>query len=184
MNLELSARVAEVNLGTYAINGFQYKIIKVDFEELKGFKALVSVFDTIEVGDCIVFSKYRVTRMGADEEPVDLCIRIDKFAIVPEESFTISKYLNTKVTGLLLGSSKCFLKTVGPEKKPFFLATLKMKDEVDRGFGILLVSFGNNAKRISTIKFNSLIECVVTIRPKLVDPGYEMATVSINVKED
>lgn len=184
-NLELKAIVTEVGVDTYTINRFQYKVIKVDFKELKGFKILISLFDTVEVGDCIKFSHYRVTRMGTESNPVDLCLRVDKFEILPSEGFEPSEHLNVKVVGYLMGSSKCFLRTVGPEKKPFFLATLKMQDECSKNFGIMLVSFGNNAKKISTVKFNSLLECVVTIKPKLVDPGYEMATVSLSiVKED
>lgn len=180
---DLKAIVSEVGIDTYEINRFQYKVIRVNFGELQGFKALVSLFDTVEVGDKITITKYRVTRMGTDDNPVDLCLRIDKFTIDNSEDFVPSKYLNVNVEGVLMGSSKCHLKTVGPDRKPFYLCTIKLRDETNKSFGILLASFGNNAKKISTIKFNTFVESVVTIRPKLVDPGYEMAVVSISIKE-
>ena len=183
-NLELKLKVCEIGLDVIDINGFKYNLIKVDTEVIKGFKVLIPIFDQVEIGDIIRTEKYQVTRIGENADPIDLVLRIDKFEVVGSGDGEISKFLNVSVKGILTGSEKCYLKTVGPNRKPFFMCTIKLLDEYQQTFGILLVAFNNSAKKLSTIPFASSVTAVVSIRPKLKQPGYEMAVVKIDRSEN
>lgn len=179
-NLELKVRVSKVGLGIIDINDFKYNLIKVDTVRFKDFPVLVPVFDQVEEGDCLLLTRYKVTRMENSNDPVELCIRIEAFEIVERVGFEMSEYLNVKVRGILTGSEKCYLKTVGPDKRAFFMCTIKLEDDFRETFGILLVAFNTNAKKLSTIAFTSSVAAEVTIRPKLKVPGYEMAVIRID----
>ena len=183
-NLELKLRVCETGLDVVDINGFKYNLIKVDTKVVKGFKVLIPIFDQVEVDDVIKTEKYQVTRLGENAEPIDLVIRIDKFEIIGTGDKDISEYLNVRVKGMITGSEKCYLKTVGPDRKAFYMCTIKLLDEYRETFGILLVAFNNSAKKLSTIPFASSVTAEVSIRPKLKQPGYEMAVVKIDRLEN
>ena len=183
-NLELKLRVSEIGIDIIDINGFKYNLIKVDTKVIEGFKVLIPIFDQVEVGDVIRTEKYVVTRLGENTDPIDLVLRIDKFEVIGSGDTEISEYLNVRVKGMLTGSEKCILKTVGPTKKPFFMCTIKLLDEYQNTFGILLVAFNNSAKKVSTIPFASTVKAEVSIRPKLKQPGYEMAVVKIDRVEN
>lgn len=183
MNLELKARICEVNLDIVDINGFKYNLHLVEVGNHPEFKVLIPIFADVSVGDCITTTDWILTRLG-NEKPADLCIRIDKFEFVVNKSFEVSKYLNARVTGMFLNSDKCFLRTLGPDKKPFYMATLKVKDSYGEPFENIIVGFGNIAKKLSTIKKRSVIECEVTVKRRQEHPGYEFAVLAIEVKSE
>lgn len=182
VNLELKLRITETNIDVIDINGFKYNLHKMEVGTLKDFKVLIPIFDEIQVGDCIVSENWVVTRLGTEVQPVDLCIRLDKYALVEEDGFEVSKYLNAKVTGMFFNSEKCYLRTVGPDRKPFYMATLKLKDSYDINYEMLIVAFGNQAKKMSTVKKLSILDCEVTIKRKKELDGYEFAVLDFDVK--
>ena len=175
VNLELKLRITEAKLDIVDING-------LEVGTLKDFKVLIPIFDAIQVGDCIVTENWIVTRLGQETQPVDLCVRLDRYELVSEDGFEVSRYLNAKVTGMFFNSEKCFLRTVGPDKKPFYMATLKLKDSYDLNYEMLIVAFGNQAKKMSTVKKLSILDCEVTIKRKKEIDGYEFAVLSFDVK--
>lgn len=173
-NVELKARIIEANIDIVDINGFKYHLHKIEVGTLKGFKVLLPIFDDIMVGDCIVTTDWELTRFG-NEEPVDLCLRVDKFEIDSSPDFILSKFIIAEVTGMFLSSEKCYLRTVGPTEKPFYMATLKVRDSHLEPFPNVLVAFGNQAKRLSTVKKTSVLKCTVTVKERRLDDGYELA---------
>lgn len=181
VNLELKLRITKVNLDIIDINGFKYNLHTMEVGTLKDFKVLIPIFDSIQVGDCIYTDNWIVTRIGQETQPVDLCIRLDKYTLMPSEGFEVSKYLNSKVTGLFFNSEKCFLRTVGPDRKPFYMATLKLKDSYDINYEMLIVAFGDKAKRLSTVKKLSILDCEVTVKKKKEVDGYELAVTNFDV---
>jgi hypothetical protein len=182
MNCELKARITEANIGDVVdINGFKYNLHKMEVETLKGFKILLPIFNDISVGDCIVTSDWVITRLGTSDKPVDLCLCVKKFDFVPSEGFELSKYLNGKVVGMFLNSDKCYLRTVGPDAKPFYMATLKSKDMLKAPYAMPVVAFGNQAKKLSTVKKQSILECEVTVKERRYSEGYEFAIVNLEV---
>lgn len=179
-NLELKVRVSEVGLGIVDINNFKYNRVKVDVQSMTGFDVLIPIFDQVDFGDCLLLKRYKVTRLEGTVDPVELCIRVETFDILERENFTPSEHLNVKVRGVLVGSEKCYLKTIGPDRRAFFMCTIKLEDDFGEQFGILLCAFNTNAKKTSTIPFSSSVVAEVTVRPKLKVPGYEMAVIKID----
>ena len=174
MNLELKARIIEANLDVVDINGFKYNLHLMELGTLKKFKVLLPIFDDVMVGDCFVSTNWIVTRYGT-EEPIDLCVRVDSYEFVHDTNFSPSKYLISEMTGLFLNSEKCFLRTIGPDAKPFYAATLRVRDCFGDQFSNILIAFGNQAKKLSTVKKNSVIKCEVTVKARKYEEGYEFA---------
>lgn len=181
MNCELKARITETNLEVININGFIFNVHKMDVGQLKGFKVLVPIFHDVSEGDCIMTDDWAITRLGDGSDPVDLCVRISKFELLPQEGFETSAYLNGRVVGMFHKSDKCYLRTIGVTKKPFFMATLKIKDAFGVSFPMLITSFGKQAKKMSTVKSASILDCIVTVKRKLREPGYELAVIEFDV---
>lgn len=181
MNCELKARITETNLEVVDINGFKFNLHKMEVGTLKDFKILLPIFNDVSVGDCIVTSDWDISRLGTCNKPVDLCVRVKNFELVPSDGFVPSKYLNGKIVGMFLNSDKCYLRTVGPDQKPFYMATLKIKDSFKIPYEMLIVAFGNQAKKLSTVKKQSIIECEVTIKHRRGAEGYEFAVISLEV---
>ncbi len=181
MNCELKARITEANIDVVDINGFKFNLHKMEIETLKDFKILLPIFSDVSVGDCIVTTDWIISRLGNGNKPVDLCVRVKNFELVPSEGFKPSQYLNGKVVGMFLNSEKCYLRTVGPDKKPFYMATIKIRDSFKQPYSMCLVGFGNQAKKMSTVKKQSVVECEVTVKPKRDADGYEFAVISLEV---
>lgn len=181
MNVELKARITEANLGIIDINGFKFNLHKMEVGTLKDFKILLPIFNDISVGDCIVTEDWVITRLGTSNKPVDLCVRVKSFKLVPSEGFELSKYLNGNIVGKFLNSDKCYLRTVGVDAKPFYMATLKLKDSFDAPYEMLIVAFGNQAKKLSTVKKRSIIKCEVTVKHRKNEEGYEFAVINLEV---
>lgn len=179
-NLELKVRVVEVGLGIVDVNDFKYNLVKVDTQGVRDFAVLIPIFDQVDYGDCLILKRYKVIRLKGDFDAIELCIRVESFEIAEREGFVISEYLNVKVRGILTGSEKCYLRTIGPDKRAFFMCTIKLEDDYGEMFGILLCAFNTNAKKLSTIPFTSSVVAEVTIRRKLRVPGYEMAVIKID----
>jgi hypothetical protein len=184
MNSELKVRITEANLDVVDINGFKFNLHKMEVGNLKDFKILLPIFNDVSVGDCIVTTDWIITRLGKNNKPVDLCIRAMKFELVPSQGFEVSKYLNGKIVGMFLNSDKCYLRTVGPDAKPFYMATLKIKDSFKIPYEMLIVGFGNQAKKLSTVKKQSIIECEVTVKNRRDAEGYEFAVISLEVLQE
>ena len=183
-NLILKARVVEVNLDTIDINNFKYTLHKVQVGTHESFKALLPIYNDVSVGDCIVTTRWKVTRYDTETKPVDLCIRVDEFELESPEGFEVSSYLNTKVFGMFLSSEKCTLRTIGPDVKPFFMATIKIKDSFGLSYSVPIVAFDSQAKKLSTVKKSSLLDCVVTVKKRKYSEGYEFAINSFEVKTE
>ena len=181
MNCELKVRLTDVNLEIVDINGYKYNLHKMELGNLKDFKVLIPIFEDVQIGDCLSTTDWVITRLGCCNDPVDLCVRIDKLTRESAEGFQLSPYLNGKVVGMFLSSEKCYLRTVGPDMKPFYMATIKCKDSYKNSYAMLLVAFGNQAKKLSTVKKQSVIECEVTVKHRLNEEGYEFAVVSVEV---
>lgn len=182
MNFELKAEIVEVNLGIIDINGFKYNLHIMRTGTHKRFKVLLPIYSDVSVGNCFVSENWIITRLGTENKPVDLCVRVDKFELVEPEGFEVSKYLNTKVTGMFLNSEKCALRTIGPDMKPFYMATIKIKDSFGISYDMILVAFGNQAKNLSKVKKTSVIESEVTVKSRKNNDGYELAIIKFEVK--
>lgn len=180
-NLELKARVTKVFSELVDVNTFKYRLVNIQVGQVDEFPALVSIFHSVEVGDCFVTSRWKVTRIGKETRPVNLCIRIDYLEVIPSDGFEVSEYLNSIVYGTFVSSEKCYLKTVGPDRKPFFNATLKLEDSDGESFGMLLIAFNSNAKHLSTVKSHSNLKCEVSIKKRRHDPGYELTIIRFTV---
>lgn len=183
MNLELKSRIVETNIDVVDINGFKYNLHMMELGTLPKFKVLFPIFDDVSVGDCFKSTKWVLTRLGT-EKPADLCVRVDEFEYVRDANFEPNKYLNTRVKGLFLSSDKCYLRTVGPDAKPFYMATLKLTDSHGESYENVLVAFCDCAKRLSTVKSKSVIECEVTVKLRKEHPGYEFALCKLEVKSE
>lgn len=183
-NLLLKARIVEVNIEPVDINGFKYNLHTMQVGTHKAFKVLLPIYNDVSVGDCIQSTKWKVSRLGTNNKPVDLCIRVDEFELVSPDGFEVTPYLNTKVTGMFLNSEKCSLRAIGPDRKPFYMATLKIKDSFNMSYDMIIVAFGSQAKRLSTVKKSSVIECEVTIKQRKNNEGYEFAINNFEVKSE
>ena len=184
MNLELKARISGDGTDIVDINGFQYKLYRMEVGGHTNFKVLFPIFTDMHVGDCFMSTKWIITRLNKENNPVDLCVRVDDFERVESKDFVPSQYLNSKVTGMFLNSEKCVLKTVGPDLKPFYMATLKMRDSFKVSYEMLLVAFGKTAKELSVVPKQSIIACEVTVKPKRDKEGYEFAVIKFEVKTE
>lgn len=182
MNFELKAKIVEVDLGIVDINGFKYNLHLMKVGTHERFKVLLPIYNDVSIGDCIFSESWVVTRLGSENRPVDLCVRVDKLEIVNPDGFEISKYLNTKVVGMFLNSEKCTLRTIGPDMKPFYMATIKIKDSFGISYDMILVAFGSQAKNLSMVKKASVIESEVTIKKRKNNEGYELAVIKFEVK--
>lgn len=184
MNLDLKARVIEANIEVVDINGFKYSLHKIELGTIKSFPALIPVFDDIDVGDCISSNDWSLTRLRGDNPP-ELCLRFNKVDLVIDARFKPSTYLNAKVVGIFLNSEKCYLRTVGSDAKPFYMATLRVKDHNNESFSNTLIGFRQQAMKLSTLKKGCLIDCEVTVREKKDGSGYELSVIKVDVlKED
>lgn len=184
MNLELRAVIVEANLGVEDINGYKYNHHKLRVNKLDSIDCYTQVFDDVCVGDCIVTTDWKLTCYDTKAKPIDVVIRIDTFELVQSEGFEPSNYLNSKVTGLYCISDKCVLRTKGPDKVPFFTATIKVKNEFDNSFEMFLLGFRNLAKAMSTVKRQSIVECTVTVKRRRNGNGWEFPISSIEVKAE
>ena len=183
-NLILKSRIIEVNLDTVDINGFKYNLHMMQVGTHDSFKVLLPIYNDVSVGDCITSVKWKVTRLGTSNKPVDLCIRVDEFELVSPDEFEVSQYLNSKVVGMFLNSEKCSLRAIGPDRKPFYMATLKIKDSFNQSYDMIIVAFGSQAKKQSTVKKSSVLECEVTIKKRKNNEGYEFAINNFEVKSE
>lgn len=179
MNLELKAQIVETNLDIVDINGFKFNLHKMRVGTFDSFKVLISIFDEVEVGDCIVTNDWMITRLGTCNKPVDLCVCVKSFELAVSEGFQVSKYLNGTIVGLFLRSDKCYLRNVGVQAKPFFMATLKVNDLTKNPYEMLIYAFGNQAKKLSTVKSKTILQCTVTVKQKKYMDGYEFAVIDI-----
>lgn len=184
MNLELKARISEAGTEIVNINGFQYKLHRMEVGGHQKFKVMFPIFEDMHVGDCFVSTKWIITRLGRENKPVDLCVRVDGFERVNSEGFTVSEYLNGRITGMFLNSEKCVLKSVGPDLKPFYMATIKIRDSFKVSYEMLLVAFGKTAKQLSQVPKQSIIDCEVTVKSKRDKEGYEFAVINFVVKTE
>lgn len=183
-NLELKAKITAANLDVVDINGYKYNVHKMDLVQLKDFKVLLPIFDDISVGDCFVSTKWIITCLDPSVKPNELLVRVDECEIVPSEGFEMTEYLNTKVTGLFCSSDKCFLRTIGPDRKPFYNATLKVQNSFNQSFDVYIVAFGNQAKKLSTMKTKSVIECEVTVKRSKHYDNMEFAIRTVKLKAE
>lgn len=185
MNLKLCGRITEANLGVYNINGFMFNLHKMEVNKQKDFKILMPIFKDIAVGDVFTTDSWCITRIGTNKNPVDVVIRANQFDVVLDKDAELSDYVNGTVIGIYLCSDKCYLRDVGPDKKPFFMATLKFKDSTGGQYELPIVGFGRQALKLSTIKNESLLKCTATLKQRKGAEGYELAVYSIEViKED
>lgn len=184
MNLELRAVIVEANLGVVDINGYKYNKHRLRVNKLDSIDCYTQVFEDVCVGDCIVSDNWKLTCLDTKTKPIDVVIRIDTFELVPAEGFKPSDYLNSKVVGLYCISDKCVLRTKGPDKTPFFTATIKVKNEFDDSFDMFLLGFRNMAKAMSTVKKQSIVECTVTVKRRRDGKGWEFPISSIEVKAE
>ena len=184
-NNNVKLRITKTNLDIVDLNGFKYNLHLAEVQTLADFKVLIPIFDDVLVGDVIESNEWVVTHLGScDAKPIDLCIRIDKFQIVTGEDYTLSKYLNSVVHGILIVSEKNQLQVVGVDKHPFFVATLKIKDEYGEGFPMLLTAFRNEAKKMSTMKRGSVLKCEVTVKRLRSTAGYELSCLTAEVIQE
>ena len=181
----LKLRITKTNLDIVDINGFKYNLHLAEVQTLEDFKVLIPIFDDVLVGDVVSTTEWTITHLGAcDANPIDLCVRVDKFTLITSGDYTLTKYLNTWVHGLLLVSEKNTLQCVGVNKKPFFVATLKIKDECGNGFPMLLTSFGAVAKKMSTMKKGFVLKCEVTVKRLRQKNGWELSCLSVEVIQE
>jgi len=183
MNLKLKARITEANIELIDYNGFMYNLHKMELKALKDVKILIPTFVDISEGDCIETEDWKLVLMS-NEQPVDLAVRVGKYELVSSDDFEPSMYLNTRITGIFLTSDKCYLKTVGPDKKPFYMATLKIKDAKYGPYDMLAVAFGDQAKKLSTVPRQSTLQCEATLKRRRNNPGFELAIVNFRVKTE
>lgn len=184
MNLELRARIVEANLDTIDINGFKYNLHKMEVQKLKDVSVLMPVYEDISPGDCFVSDKWKITCLNPKAKPQEIVIRVDKLDRQNPDGFVMSEYLNGKVIGLFCTSDKCVLRSIGPDKRPFFVATLKVKNAFDESFDMFLLAFSSRAKKMSTIKRQSIIECTVTVKRRQSGDGWEFPVSDIEVKAE
>ncbi len=184
MNCELKAKIVEANLGVIDVNGFKFNLHKMNVGRLEGFKVLIPIFDDISVGDCIKTHDWIISRIGKESNPVDLCVRVKNFELMPQEGFEVSEYLNGSIVGMFVKSEKCYLRTVGADRKPFYTGTLKIKDSYGSCYAMLICAFGKQAKKMSTIISSTIIDCVVTVKKRLNSPGYEFAVIDFKVAQE
>lgn len=173
-NVELKARIIEANIDIVDINGFKYHLHKIEVSTLKGFKVLIPIFDDVVVDDCIITTDWELTRFG-NSDPVDLCLVVNAFKIDTSADFTLSKFIITEVYGMYLASEKCYIRAIGPTEKPFYMATLKLRDFHMESFSTVLVAFGNQAKKLYAVKKTSVLKCIVTVKERKNNTGYELA---------
>lgn len=184
MNLELRAKITEVNLGVVDINGFKYNKHKLQVQKLDSVDVLIPVYTDVCVGDCFVSTDWILTCLEPKQKPMEILLRVDKLELASPDDFTMSEYLNSKVTGLFCISDKCVLKTIGPDKVPFFNATLKVKNSFDESFDLFILAFRNTAKAMSTIKRQSIIECNVTVKRRKSGKGWEFPVSNIEIRSE
>lgn len=185
MNLELCGRITEANLDVVNINGFMFNLHKMEVQKQKDFKVLMPIFKDIAAGDVFITESWHISRIGESRDPVDVVIRVDQFDLVLDKETKLSQYVNGTVIGIYLRSDKCYLREVGPDKKPFFMATIKFRDSVGSTYELPIVAFGKQALKLSTIKRESLLKCNVTLKKRKGADGYELAAYNIEViKED
>lgn len=164
MNLELKAKITKANVGIHDINGYKYNEHRMSIVNLEDFPVLLPIFDDVTEGDCFISTKWIITCLDPSVKPNIIMVRVDEAQIVSDENFECTEYLNTKVTGLFCSSDKCFLRVIGPDRKPFYNATLKINNPFGQSFDMYLVAFGNQAKRLSTFKTKSVVELEVTVK--------------------
>lgn len=185
MNLELKARFVEANITIVDMNGFKFRLHKMEVETLSDIHVLVPIFVDVSVGDCFVTDNWVLTRLDERENPAELCVRCDSIELVSSDNFEPSKYLNSEVTGLFLNSKeKMGLRTVGADAKAFYSATLRLKDANDVSFSMLLCAFGSKAKALSTVPRRSIIKCTVTVKRRKYEEGYELSLLDFVVKQE
>lgn len=181
----LKLRITKTNLDIVDLNGFKYNLHLAEVQTLEDFKVLIPIFDDVLVGDVVSTEDWVITHLGeCDANPIDLCIRIGKFDLITGGDYTLTKYLNSWVYGLLLVSERNSLQCVGVNRRPFFVATLKIKDEYGNGFPVLLTSFGDVAKKISTMKRGFILKCEVTVKRLRQTPGYELSCLSAEIVQE
>ena len=145
---------------------------------------LIPVFTDLSLGDCITTDRWKLMYYKIDGATDEFCLRIDKMEIVDSAGFKVSEYLNTKIVGMFLKSDKTSIRSIGPEQKPFYIATLKVRDACSDTYEVPLIAFGKQALRLSTVKKASVIEAKVTIKERKNDDGYEFAIVDFEVKKE
>lgn len=185
MNCTLKARIIETNLDIIDINGFKYNLHLGEVGKLTGIKLLIPIFDDVLIGDVIKTEDWVLTRTpDSSTEYIDLCVRVDKFEVLTDD-LTLSTHLISKVTGMFLTSEKCFLRELGPNKKPFYQATLKIRENgnEENPYSVVLVAFGQNAKKLSTVRKLSILKCEVTVKLRKSYEGYEFAVNEFEVME-
>lgn len=183
MNEVLKARITDAYLGIVDINGFKFNKHRMEVQKVS-IECLIPINEDVYPGDCIQSEKWVITCLDPKHRPVEVLVRIDEFEHHYEEDFQISEYLNTRVVGLFCISSKCVLKSVGVDRTPFFNATLKVKNSFDQSYELYILGFQKQAKQMSTIKGGSVVECVVTVKRRLNEPGWEFPVAAISVKSE
>lgn len=184
MNLELRAKIIEANLGVVDINGYKYNRHRMCVKMLESIDVLIPVYEDICVGDCFVTKDWILTCIDTSIKPTEVLLRVDKFSLEPDKDFEMSEYVNSKITGLYCVSDKCYLKQIGPDKVPFFNATLKVKNSFDKSFDLFIIAFRNTAKKMSVIKRQSIIECTVTVKRRIKGDGWEFPVSNIEVRSE
>lgn len=184
MNEVLRARVVDAYMGIVDINGFKYNKALIRVEKLDDIPCLIPIIVDIYPGDCFVSTKWVLTCLKPRKTPMDIVVRVDELEQCAEEGFWMSEYLNAKVTGLFCSSSKCYLKEVGVDRVPFYAATLKVKNSFKESFDLFILGFQKVAKQMSSITSGTVIECVVTVKRRLNEEGWEFPVSSINIKSE
>lgn len=184
MNELLKAEIIEANLEVIDINGFKYNRHVMRVKQLDRIDVYIPVYIDISEGDCFESTKWMITCLTPKKKPIDVAIRVDKLDLCNPDEFEMSEYLNGKVTGLFCISDKCVLKAIGPDKIPFFTATLKVKNPFDEAFDMFILGFSNKAKKLSTIKRQSVIECTVTVKRRRSGEGWEFPVSNVEVKAE
>lgn len=182
VNFDLYGKIEKANIELVDINGFKYNVAEITVANIKGFKALVPIFTSVSEGDYIYSSEWELTRGEEGINPDKLAVRFDNLSVIDESEYTPLDYFRCKCVGLYITSEKCTLRSVGPRKKPLYLATLKIKDEKEEPFTVLITAFNKVAESLINVPRLSILAVDVCIKNKKYKPGYELCVSEFKVK--
>ena len=182
MNLELNAQLTESCNEVVDYNGFVYNLYKMKLNYIDDVQVLIPAHETVSVGDVISTTSWKLIPMS-NSNPAEIAVRVNRFSIVTDGR-PLTNYLNSNIAGLLLCSNKCVLKEIGPDKKPFYIATLKIRDSRFGYYDMMTLAFDNVAKKLSTVPNQSVIQGTATLKRRRNSEGYELIILDFSKKSE